>query len=106
MHDPRHNQDLGGQESDSSSSDAESRNQKREQGDEDAATTLLGRAVQLAHESGHDELTVRLRKVVDVVDPTTGTVRLRRSVEKAAEMDLALEATTTKRMRRTPAGGT
>jgi hypothetical protein len=80
--------------------------EKRERGDDAAATALLGRAVQLAHESGNDELTARLRKVVDVVDATTGTVRLRKSVDKAAEMDLSLEATTTKRMRRDPAGGT
>ena len=41
------------------------------------ATAKLGRAVQLAAETGNDEATSRLRKVVDVEDPGTGTVRLR-----------------------------
>lgn len=72
----------------------------RERGDEAAATQLLGRAVQLAHESDNDEMTTRLKKVVDVVDPTEGTVRLKKGVSKAAEMDLQLESTTTRRARR------
>ena len=65
-----------------------------------AATQLLGRAVQLAHESENVEMTTRLARVVDVVDPTEGTVRLKRGVGKAAEMDLELESTTTRRARR------
>jgi hypothetical protein len=72
----------------------------RERGDEAAATQLLGRAVQLAHESENVEMTTRLARVVDVVDPTEGTVRLKRGVGKAAEMDLELESTTTRRARR------
>ena len=38
----------------------------REQGNEAAATQLLGRAVKIAHESGNVEMTQRLAKVVDV----------------------------------------
>ena len=72
----------------------------REHGDEASATELLGRAVQLAHESETTEMTTRLKKVVDVVDPSSGTVRLKKSVEKAAAMDLQLESTTTRRARR------
>jgi len=72
----------------------------REQGNEAAATTLLGRAVQLAHESGNADMTTRLAKVVDVVDPSAGTVLLKKSVSKAATMDLELESTTTRRARR------
>jgi len=72
----------------------------RERGDEAAATQLLGRAVQLAHESENTEMTARLSRVVEVVDPTEGTVRLKRGVAKAAEMDLELESTTTRRARR------
>ena len=72
----------------------------REHGDEAAATQLLGRAVQLAHESENVEMTTRLARVVDVVDPIEGTVRLKRGVTKAAEMDLELESTTTRRARR------
>ena len=37
-------------------------------GDDDTATTKLGRAVQLAAETGNDEATTRLRKVVDIDD--------------------------------------
>jgi hypothetical protein len=78
----------------------------RGQGDEAAATQMLGRAVKLAHESGNAEMTQRLAKVVDVVDPSTGTVRLRRDVSKAATMDLELESRTTKRVKKsTQAGG-
>jgi hypothetical protein len=80
--------------------------EKRAQGDEAAATTLLGRAVQLAHDSDNDAMTARLSKVVDVVDAARGTVRLKRDVAKAAEMDLALESTTTRRVRKAePAPG-
>ncbi len=79
----------------------------REQGDEAAATSLLGRAVQLAHESGNSEMTTRLKKVVDVVDPVAGTVLLKKAVNRAATMDLELESTTTRRARRQgdPPGG-
>jgi Mg-chelatase subunit ChlD len=70
----------------------------REQGNEAAATHLLGRAVKIAHESGNAEMTQRLAKVVEVVDVATGTVRLKRDVSKAATMDLQLESRTTKRM--------
>ena len=50
----------------------------REAGDDDTATVKLGRAVQLADESGHEQTAKLLRRVVDVVDAPTGTVRLRR----------------------------
>jgi hypothetical protein len=76
----------------------------REQGNDAAATHLLGKAVKLAHDSGNAEMTQRLAKVVDVVDVATGTVRLKREVSKAATMDLQLESRTTKRMARKPAG--
>jgi hypothetical protein len=75
----------------------------RDRGDEAAATERLGRAVQLAHASGSEEMTVRLKKVVDVLDPAAGTVRLRRNVDKAAAMDLQLESTTTRRVRKSEA---
>ena len=47
-------------------------------GDEATATTKLGRAVQLAAETGNDEATSKLRKVVDIEDEKAGTVRLKR----------------------------
>jgi hypothetical protein len=74
----------------------------REQGNEAAATQLLGRAVKLAHESGNVDMTRRLAKVVEVVDVATGTVRLKRDASKAATMDLQLESRTTKRVKKTP----
>jgi hypothetical protein len=74
----------------------------RERGDEDTATRLLGTAVRLAASSDNEEMTARLKKVVDVEDAATGTVRLKRSVDKAATMDLELESTTTKRAARRP----
>jgi len=70
----------------------------REAGQVDTATRLLGRAVKLAQESGNEDTTRRLSKVVDVVDAHEGTVRLRHSVDKAAEMDLDLMSTRTKRV--------
>ncbi len=77
----------------------------REQGNEAAATQLLGRAVKIAHESGNVDMTQRLAKVVEVVDVAAGTVRLKRDVSKAAAMDLELESRTTKRVKKAPAGG-
>ncbi|MBV8719561.1 MAG: VWA domain-containing protein [Chloroflexi bacterium] len=74
--------------------------QARERGDDEAATHLLGKAVKLAAASGNDEMTARLRKVVDIEDPATGTVRLKRGVSQTATMDLELESTTTKRAAR------
>jgi hypothetical protein len=77
----------------------------RAQGNDAAATQLLGKAVKIAHESGNVEMTQRLAKVVDVVEVATGTVRLKRDVSKVAAMDLELESRTTKRMKgKTPAG--
>jgi hypothetical protein len=52
----------------------------RDDGDVETATAKLGRAVQLATESGHEGTAKLLAKVVDVVDGPTGTVRLKRQV--------------------------
>ena len=68
-------------------------------GDEDTATTKLGRAVQLAAETGNDEATSKLRKVVDIADAGTGTVRLRKAVDKVDEMALDTASTKTTRIR-------
>jgi hypothetical protein len=72
----------------------------RAQGNLEAATMLLGKAARLAHESGNDETTMRLKKVVEIVDADEGTVRLKQSVNKADEMDLDLGSTRTARVRR------
>lgn len=71
-------------------------------GDEATATTKLGRAVQLAAETGNDEATSKLRKVVDVENEQEGTVRLKRSVDKADEMALDTASTKTTRIRKDP----
>jgi hypothetical protein len=68
-------------------------------GDEDTATMKLGRAVQLAAETGNEEATAKLRKVVDIDNVETGTVRLKRSVDRADEMALDTASTKTTRVR-------
>lgn len=52
----------------------------RDEGDVETATAKLGRAVQLATESGHEGTAKLLARVVDVVDAPTGTVRLKKQV--------------------------
>ncbi|QXJ24915.1 VWA domain-containing protein [Actinomadura graeca] len=74
--------------------------QARKDGDVETATARLGRAVVLADEAGNDAITAMLRKVVDVVDPATGTVRLKRNVDKADEMQLDTRSTKTVRTRK------
>ena len=68
-------------------------------GDEATATTKLGRAVQLASQTGNAEATAKLRKVVDIADAGTGTVRLKKGVDKADEMALDTSSTKTTRIR-------
>lgn len=53
----------------------------RDAGDVESATAKLGRAVQLANESGHTDTAKLLARIVDVVDAATGTVRLKKKVE-------------------------
>ena len=67
-------------------------------GEDDRATRLLGRAAQLAAGAGNEEVTRRLRKVVDVVDALAGTVRLRKA-DKAADLELEMGGTRTVRKR-------
>jgi von Willebrand factor type A C-terminal domain/von Willebrand factor type A domain len=71
----------------------------RRSGDVETATARLGRAVALAAESGNTETSALLEKVVDVEDPTTGRVRLRREVTAADEMTLDVRSTRTARVR-------
>ncbi len=71
-------------------------------GDDRTATVLLGEATKLAHDSGNENTTRLLEKVVDVVDVETGTVRLKREVEKTDEMALDTRSTKTTRIRREP----
>ncbi len=67
-------------------------------GDDDTATMKLGRAVQLAHETGNEDSVRLLQKVVDVDDLETGTVRLRKQVADADAMALDVRSTRTVRV--------
>ena len=71
----------------------------RKAGDEDTATAKLGRAVALAHQSGNQDTANLLANVVDVIDPATGTVRLKARVADADEMALDTRSTKTVRTR-------
>jgi hypothetical protein len=71
----------------------------RKAGDEDTAALRLGRAVALAHQSGNEDTANLLAKVVDVIDPATGTVRLKAKVADADEMALDTRSTKTVRVR-------
>ena len=57
--------------------------------------------MKLAQESGNEEATRRLGKVVDVVDADKGTVKLRSGVQKSDLLDAEVGATRT--VRRPPA---
>ena len=72
----------------------------RQAGDEKNATLKLGRAVQIAHEAGNEGTVRLLKKVVDVEDPKTGTVRLKRAVAAEDEMALDVRSTRTVRVER------
>ncbi|MFD8914339.1 VWA domain-containing protein [Streptomyces sp. NPDC059575] len=72
----------------------------RKAGDMDGATAKLGRAVQLARVSGNADTAKLLAKVVDVVDASTGTVRLKAKVTEADEMTLETRSTKTVRVKK------
>jgi hypothetical protein len=67
-------------------------------GDVDTATNKLGRALELAQQTGNDEATSRLKKVVEV-DLDTGTVRLKKQVAPIDEMALDTRSTKTTRVK-------
>ncbi|MEV4437209.1 VWA domain-containing protein [Streptomyces sp. NPDC049555] len=72
----------------------------RKAGDIGGATARLGRAVQLASRSGHEDTAKLLAKVVDVVDAANGTVRLKARVSEEAEMTLETRSTKTVRVKK------
>jgi hypothetical protein len=67
----------------------------RERGDIDQATKLLGNAAMIAAKSGNEEVTRRLKHVVDIVDAPQGTVRLKAAVSRADELVLDMGGTRT-----------
>ena len=68
-------------------------------GDDVTATLKLGRAAQLAAETGNEEATDKLKRVVEITDADTGTVKLKREVSKLDEMALDTSSTKTTRVR-------
>ncbi len=74
----------------------------RKAGDEESATFRLGRAVQLAAESGSTTKLELLAAIVDVEDAATGTIRLKRDVADGDEM--MLDTRSTKTLRVAPGG--
>jgi hypothetical protein len=68
-------------------------------GNVDEATVLLGKAAKIAIQTGNDEVTARLKKVVDVIDADTGTVRLKSGAGKGADLELDMGGTRTVRRR-------
>jgi hypothetical protein len=64
----------------------------RNQGDLDTASRELGRAVDLAKETGNTETAVRLESIVDV-DRATGVTYVKKDVDKATEMALDVKST-------------
>ncbi len=76
----------------------------RKAGDDDTAAAKLGRAVAFAHESGNQDTANLLASVVDVVDPATGTVRLKAKVVDADEMALDTRSSKAVRVKKYPGG--
>jgi von Willebrand factor type A C-terminal domain/von Willebrand factor type A domain len=72
----------------------------RRLGDDETATIKLGHAVRLATATGNGAIMRLLANVVEVHDPTTGTVRLRRHVDQLHEMTLDTRSTRTVRSAR------
>jgi hypothetical protein len=79
--------------------------QARKDGDIDTATVKLGRAVQLAAESGNEGTLKVLRKVVEIEDEATGTVKVKRNVDKLDEMELDTRSTRTVQVKRSADNG-
>lgn len=69
----------------------------RSRGDVTTATHKLGEAVQRAARSGNDDTLRLLGRVVDVIDATTGTVRLKSAATVADVMTLDTRSTKTVR---------
>ena len=70
----------------------------RDRGDIEVATAKLGQAVKLAHESGNEATAKLLRKVVDIEDAATGTVKIKRDIAKEDAMALETRSTKTTRI--------
>jgi hypothetical protein len=72
----------------------------RKRGDDDATMAKLGRAVALAEQSGNEETSKLLARVVEVLDAPTGTVQLKKKVKVVDEMTLDTRSTRTVRTKK------
>lgn len=79
--------------------------QARKDGDLDTSTVKLGRAVQLATAAGNEGTVRLLKKVVDIEDAATGTVRVKRNVDVLDEMELDTRSTRTVRVHKGAGAG-
>jgi len=70
----------------------------RNQGNLEVATAKLGRAVQLAHQSGNESTAKLLKNVVEIEDAPTGTVKIKKTIAKEDEMMLETRSTKTTRI--------
>jgi uncharacterized protein YegL len=70
----------------------------RDRGDIEVATAKLGKAVKLAHDSGNEATAKLLKKVVDIEDAATGTVRIKREIAPSDAMALETRSTKTTRI--------
>ncbi|MBF2063453.1 MAG: VWA domain-containing protein [Calothrix sp. C42_A2020_038] len=70
----------------------------RDRGDYEVATAKFGEAVKFAHQSGNEATAKLLKKVVDIEDAATGTVKLKRQVAKEDTMALETRSTKTTRI--------
>ncbi|MEY3869006.1 MAG: hypothetical protein RLZZ338_2897 [Cyanobacteriota bacterium] len=70
----------------------------RDRGDIEVATVKLGKAVKLAHDSGNEATAKLLKKVVDIEDAATGTIKLKRNIAKEDAMALETRSTKTTRI--------
>lgn len=74
----------------------------KSRGDIDNATLHLGKAAKIAIETGNDEVTERLKKVVDIIDEDHGTVKLKSDAGKAEDLELDMGGNMTIRIRKGP----
>ena len=70
----------------------------RNQGNLEVATAKLGRAVQIAHQSGNESTAKLLKNVVEIEDASTGTVKIKKTIAKEDEMMLETRSTKTTRI--------
>jgi hypothetical protein len=71
----------------------------RAAGDDEVATAKLGAAVRMAARSGREDTAKLLRRVVDVVDEESGTVRLKRTPDAVDAEIVDVRSTKTRRVR-------